>query len=161
MHSRISEGFPSSWKEKEKTLDFSFLLLPEGPRDLGPGTEAGGGVCRDGSLQRGVALVKSPACLIWRRVARGKKEKSRGVRVERSSHLPPPFPRIHKTPFINSFVSGKARVAARPLPRCLQPRLMGPHIHPMPGGGAWTRLALELPKVSFLGPKLRCGASKR
>lgn len=77
-------------KERKKTR-FLFSAPPEGPSGLGPGTEAGGGVCQDGSLPRGVALVKSPACLIWRRVARGKKEKSRGVGVERGSHLPHHF----------------------------------------------------------------------
>lgn len=49
---------------------------------------------------------------------------------------PPPFPSAHKTPFINSFASGTARVASQSLPRCLQPKLMGPHIHPDVG---WRR----------------------
>lgn len=87
----------------------------------------------DGSLPRGVALVKSRACLIWRRVARGKKGKSRGGQGREPLTPPPPFPRTHKTPFINSFASGRAGVAVQLLPRCLQPSLMGPHIHPDAG----------------------------
>lgn len=67
---------------------------------------------------------------------RGKEKERVGGASREKLTPPPPFPSAHKTPFINSFASGTARVASQSLPRCLQPRLMGPHIHPDVG---WRR----------------------
>lgn len=67
---------------------------------------------------------------------RGKEKERVGGASREKLTPPPPFPSAHKTPFINSFASGTARVASQSLPRCLQPKLMGPHIHPDVG---WRR----------------------
>lgn len=104
-----------------------------------------------------MSLVKSQACLIWRRVARGNKEKVAESGVKRSSHPLPPFPRAHKTPFINSF-----KCPERP-PWPLSPGYIrvftaqtnGAPYSPREVRGAWDTPGPGAARVSFLGPKLR------
>lgn len=137
MRARVPKGLLSSWRENEKRkrkpLDFFPLLLSRGlgasGRVLRPGGRGGPG----GSLPSGVALVKSRARLIWRRVARGKKGKSRGVRVERRSHLPHRFLAPIKHLLLTPSRPEGLAWPVQPLPRCLQPDLIGPHIHPDAG----------------------------